>query len=329
MSKLRVLDFSTFSDEVFKEMMAGYLNPDRFEVARTGKNLSEEKKCEMVKDAEIILTDPLHFNPVTRKIIEAGDNLGLIQCYTIGFDDVDIKAARERGIPVANNAGVTAKPMAEHIIMAAIYLLKNISLVSSEFNKGNWAQQILLTPAYTPDELGSSTLGVLGCGNIGQEVAKLAKCFGTRILYHNRNRLPEEVERELGLEYTSFQELLQRSDILSVNVPLTGETKGLISSAEISKMKRGAILVNTSRGGIVDEKALADALASGHLRGVAVDVFENEPNIAGCPLIGQKNVLLTPHSSAISSGTLKRAPVMVDENLNRFYEGKSPLRIVN
>jgi len=282
-----------------------------------------------VKDAEIILTDPLHFNPVTRRIIEAGDKLRLIQCYTIGFDDVDLKAARERGIPVANNAGVTARSMAEYTIMASIYLLKNIGLAHTEFMKGNWAQQLLLTPAYNPHELGSATLGILGCGNIGLEVAKLARAFGSRILYLKRNRLPEEVEQSLGLEYTSFEDLLRRSDVLSINLPLTSETRGMMGAAELSNMKQGAVLVNTSRGGIVDEKALADALSSGHLRGAAVDIFENEPNISSCPLLGLWNVLLTPHSSAISSGTMKRSPVMVAENLNRINEGKPPLRIVS
>jgi phosphoglycerate dehydrogenase-like enzyme len=103
MPKLRILDFSSFSEEVFHEMMDSYIDPSRYEVVRIGKNSSEDRVHEMVKDAEIILTDPLHFNPVTRRIIEAGDKLRLIQCYTIGFDDVDVKAARERGIPVANN----------------------------------------------------------------------------------------------------------------------------------------------------------------------------------------------------------------------------------
>jgi phosphoglycerate dehydrogenase-like enzyme len=329
MPKLRILDFSSFSEEVFHEMMDSYIDPSRYEVVRIGKNSSEDRVHEMVKDAEIILTDPLHFNPVTRRIIEAGDKLRLIQCYTIGFDDVDVKAARERGIPVANNVGVTARSMAEYTIMASIYLLKNIGLAHTEFMKGNWVQQMLLTPAYNPHELGSVTLGILGCGNIGQEVAKLARVFGSRILYHKRNRLPEDVEQSLGLEYTSFEDLLRRSDVLSINLPLTSETQGIMGAAELYNMKQGAVLVNTSRGGIVDEKALADALASGHLRGAAVDVFENEPNISSCPLLGLKNVLLTPHSSAISSGTMKRSPVMVVENLNRIYEGKPPLRIVN
>jgi phosphoglycerate dehydrogenase-like enzyme len=141
--------------------------------------------------------------------------------------------------------------------------------------------------------------------------------------------LPEEVETALNLEYLSREQVLSNSDILSINVPLTDETRDMIGSNELGSMKKGAVLINTSRGGIVDEQALADALNSGHLRGAAVDVFQDEPDLTGCPLIGLENVLLTPHSSAISPEIMVRAAVYTMENLNRFYEGKPPLRIVN
>jgi len=326
---LKIVDFSTFSEEMFNQMFEGYMDYSRFKMVKADKNLSLEEKCKLVKDADIILSDPFHFNPIPRKIIESAKKLKLIQCYTIGFDDIDVDAAREQGIPVANSAGILSKPIAEYTIMAALYLLKSIEYAYSEFGKGNWVQQQLMTPLEQPLEFGSLTLGILGCGSIGQEVARLAGVFGTRILYHNRRRLPETVEHGLGLEYSSFEDILMSSDVLSINVPLTDETRGMIGAEEIALMKKGAVLINTARGGIVDEQALADALVSGHLRGAAVDVFENEPDVGGCPLIGLKNVILTPHSSALSPETLKRVPPKVMENLNRIYEGKPPLRVVN
>jgi len=213
--------------------------------------------------------------------------------------------------------------------MAALYLIKSIEYAYTEFKKGNWVQEKLLSPPNTSLEFSALTLGIIGCGSIGQEVARQAGIFGTRILYHNRSRLPEDLEESLGLEYASFNEILSSSDVLSINVPLTDETKGMIGVDEITLMKKGAVLINTARGGIVDEKALADAIINGHLRGAAVDVFENEPDISGCPLIGLKNVILTPHSSACSPESLKRVPPKVMENLNRVYEGKPPLRVVN
>jgi phosphoglycerate dehydrogenase-like enzyme len=329
LNKLRIVDFATFSEEVFNNMFDGFMDYTRFHVIKADKDLSVNKKCKLVEEADIILSDPVHVNPISRQIIESGKKLKLIQCYSIGFDDIDIEAARDKGIPVANSAGIVSKTIAEYTVMAALYLLKSIEYANNEFKKGNWVQQQLMTPPGQPLELGSLTLGIIGCGSIGQEVARLAGAFGTRILYHNRRRLDESIENSLGLEYSSLEDLLMYSDVVSVNVPLTDSTHGMIGVDEIAMMKKGAVLINTARGEVVDVYALADAIKSGHLRGAAVDVFENEPNIENCPLIGLKNVILTPHSSAISPDSVKRVAPKVMENLNRIYEGKPPLRVVN
>jgi len=328
LEKLTVIDLMTLPDEPYYEFMEGYMDYDRFEILRAGKE-PENRVCELVKDADILLSDPYHRTHVTKKIIEAAEKLKLIQCYTIGFDDIDIETARDKGIPVANNAGITAKPMAEYTIMAAMYLTKSIKFAHDNLVKGNWTQLQLSTAPEIPLELGSQTLGIVGCGNIGQEIARVASTFGCKIIYHNRNQLPEEIETRLNLEYLSREEVLSKSDILSINVPLTDETRDMIGVKELGSMKKGSVLINTSRGGIVDEKALADALMSGHLRGAAVDVFKDEPDLSGCALIGLDNVLLTPHSSAISPDIFVRAAKYTMENLNRIYEGKPPLRIVN
>jgi len=329
LTKIRMVDVSSFEDDVFERITGGVVDLDRFDLVRVGRAASEEEVVELVGGADIILTDPLHVRPVTRRIIEAAENLKLIQCYTIGFDDVDLVAARERGVPVANAAGTLSKPIAEYTITVALYLLKSIEFARSELSKGNWVQQQMISPPELPLEFGVLTLGIVGCGSIGQEVARLAKGFGTRILYYKRSRLPEEVERELGLEYSSFDEVLASSDVLSINVSLTDETRGMIGAEEIARMKAGAVLINTARGEVVDYGALAEALKSGHLRGAAVDVFENEPDIWDCPLLGLRNVILTPHSSAMSPKTPRRCMEKVAENLARFYEGKPLLNVVN
>jgi phosphoglycerate dehydrogenase-like enzyme len=327
--KIKLLDVSTFDDDVYEMITKGSFDPEKFDLVRAGRGASEEKICGLVGDAVVILSDPLHVQPVTRGIIEAADSLRLIQCYSIGFDDVDIEAARERGVPVANAAGTLSKPMAEYVITVALYLIKSIEYANSETHKGNWVQQQMIAGPRMPLEFGALTLGILGCGSVGQAVARLAKGFGTRILYYKRNRLSEEVERELGLEYSSFDEVLSSSDVLSINVPLTDETRGMIGGEEIAGMKAGAVLVNTARGEVVDYQALAEALKSGHLRGAAVDVFENEPDIWDCPLLGLGNVILTPHSSAGSPETPRRCMEKVTENLGRFYEEKPLLNVVN
>ena len=329
MGKARVVDVSSLDEGVYWSLVSGAFDFERFEVVRAGKGASEDDICELVRWASVIMTDPMHFQPVTRRIIEAADNLKLIQCYTIGFDDVDLEAARERGVLVANAAGTLSKPMAEYVVTAALYLLKSLDFARSEMSKGNWVQQQMVQGPRVPMELGVLTLGIVGAGAVGREVARLAKGFGTRMLYHNRNKLPDEVELELGLEYSSLNDLLESSDVLSISVPLTDETRGMIGAEEISRMKEGAVLVNTARGEVVDYGALAEALKSGHLRGAAVDVFENEPDIWDCPLLGLDNVILTPHSSSGSTESARRCMAKVAENLERFYEGKPLLNVVN
>jgi phosphoglycerate dehydrogenase-like enzyme len=324
-----MVDVSTFEDDVYEMITKGAFDPVKFDLVRAGRGVSEEDICGLVGDADVILSDPLHVQPVTRRIIEVAESLKLIQCYSIGFDDVDIEAARERGVPVANAAGTLSKPIAEYTIAVALYLLKSIEFARSEISNGNWVQQQMIAGPRMPLEFGTLTLGIIGAGSIGREVARLAKVFGTKILYHNRNKLPEEVERELGLAFSSFDEVLSSSDVLSVNVPLTDETRGMIGAEEIAGMKSGAVLVNTARGEVVDYQALAEALKSGHLRGAAVDVFENEPDIWDCPLLGLGNVILTPHSSALSPETPRRCMEKVVENLSRFYDGKPLLNVVN
>ena len=327
---MKIVDLMQSDDDFFKSIYDGHIDYSKFDVVRVGKGRPEEEICELVRDADILMSDPFHHLDVTKKIIEAGKELRLIQCHTVGYDDVDIVTARERGIPVANSAGIAAKPMAEYTIMAALYFLRTIKYADEELRNGRWAQEEITTqPHLIPQEFGSKTLGIVGYGNIGREVARIARTFGTKILYHKRSRLSEEMEGELGIKYASFEDLISSSDVLSVNVPLTDETRGMIGEEEIAMRKQGAILINTSRGGIVDEEALAIALKEGKLRGAAVDVFKNEPIDYDCPLLGLQNVILTPHISAVSPDMMKRVPVMVCENLNRIYEGKKPLRVVN
>jgi D-3-phosphoglycerate dehydrogenase len=296
-------------------------------VKRPSENATEEEMCELVKDVDVLMSDPLHFRPVTRKIIESGENLKLILCATIGFDDVDITAARELDIPVVNSAGISAKPIAEYVIMAAIFLLKQIKLMDSEFQARRWGKPLLVGPRH-PKELGSQTIGIIGCGSVGQQVARLAKTFGSKVIYHNRNQLSQALEDELEIEFVSLEKLYSDSDVVSINVPLTDETRGMIGAEELAQMKEGVILINTARGHIVDEQALAEAVLSGHVGGAAVDAFANEPDIENCPLIGLENVLLTPHMCSRSPDLIDRVAKCVNENLDNLYYGRPLVRLV-
>jgi phosphoglycerate dehydrogenase-like enzyme len=328
MSKLKILNIHSISDERYHQTWDPIIDYSRFHVIRPSEQATEEDMCDLIKDVDILMTDPSHFRPVTKKMIESGEYLRLILCPTIGYDEVDLEAARENGIPVVNSAGISAKPMAEYVIMAAIHLLKHIKLMDSEFQERRWSKSLLVGPRQ-PRELGLQTIGIIGCGSVGQQVARLAKVIGSKIVYHNRRRLPEELEDELGIEFVSLDTLLGMSDVVSVNVPLTDETRGMISVDELAKMKERAILINTARGGIVDERALANAIETGHLGGAAVDAFDNEPNIQECPLIGLENVLLTPHMCSRSPELIERVGKCVKENLDNLYEGRALARLVN
>lgn len=328
MSKLKILEIGSYNDEKFHEYWDPILDYSKFMVTRPSENATENEIMELIKDADILMVDALHFRPVTRKIIESGNNLKLIICPTVGYDEVDLMAARENNVPVVYSAGISAKPMAEYIIMTAIYLLRHIKLMDKEFHEGRWSKPLLVGSRH-PRELGSQTIGIIGCGNVGKQVAKLAKAFGSKVVYNNRSRIPEPIEMELGINYVPLDVLLKQSDVVSINVPLTEETKGLIGAAELGMMKERAILINSARGNIVDEVALADAIRSGHLGGAAVDAFVNEPNVEDCPLIGLENVLLTPHMCSRSPDLIERVRVCVKENLDNMLEGKPFVRVVN
>jgi lactate dehydrogenase-like 2-hydroxyacid dehydrogenase len=245
-----------------------------------------------------------------------------------GYDEVDISAANEMGVPIATTRAANAQAVAEHAIMFMLVLLNRGIYAHRATRRGDWPQMELLVEKRTK-ELRGRTLGILGLGAVGKEVASRVRAFGTRVIYHKRNRLSLEEERRLELEYVEFDELLTRSDILSIHVNLTPETKGMIGRREISMMKDGAILINTARGAVVDEQALADALMKGKLFGAGLDVFNHEPLGPENVFNGIDNVILSPH---ISGGTVESITRMIEsagKNIALVLGGKRPLNKVN
>jgi lactate dehydrogenase-like 2-hydroxyacid dehydrogenase len=237
---------------------------------------------------------------------------------------VDLKAAAEMGITVSNGFGDGVN-VAEHTLMLILSLLRHTVLAHTSMKKGEWRQWEIIR-ATRP--LSGMTLGILGLGTIGKEVAKRARPFDVRLLYHKRSRLPREAEESLGVEYRSFERLLQESDILSLHLPLVEETRGLIGEREIALMKKGAILINTARGMIVDEEALAEALKEGRLWGAGVDY---EPLSPDSPLRSLDNVLLMPHCAVggFTSESRKVSGLKFAQNIARVLAGEKPLNIVN
>ena len=285
--------------------------------------------CEIVSDADIILQVPGTY--ITREMLEAAKKVKLVQFISVGYDAIDLKAATDLGIPVANNPGFPSIPVAEHTVMSILVLLKQAVYTHSELFKGNWNVQKEVTGSKI-GELTRKTVGILGLGNIGTEVAKRLKPFGPKLIYNKRNRLSREAEEALGVEYVDFNELIARSDILTIHTPLTPETNNLISRDQIAKMKLGSYIINTARGPIVDEAAVADALREGRLAGAAFDVPRYEEGDVSKLLstfAGVKNVLVTPHTSASSPESEERWVQGFTSNVAKVLKGEKPEFIVN
>jgi len=302
MSKSKIVSFMMPAEEI-TSILTREFNPSTFEVKSHRKRLTEEEACKAVKDATLILAWP-NRPKATRKVLKAAQEVELIQYGSVGYDSIDLEAATELKIPVANNPGFASISVAEHTIMLMLMVLRK----SQEKER---------------HELRGKTLGILGLGSIGREVAGLANAFSVEILYYNRNRLSEVEEDNLGVMYCSFDRLLSESDILSIHVPLNEETRGIIGKEEIAKMKDGAIIVNTARKEVVDELAVFEALEGGKLFGFGTD-FVPDRSISE-----YRNVIMTPHVGAVTVEGVKRAKAQLFDNVSKFLRGEKPLYLVN
>jgi D-3-phosphoglycerate dehydrogenase len=255
---------------------------------------------------------------VTREVIEHGKRLKIIARAGSGIDNIDLEAAEEREIEVICTPEAPADAVAELTIGLMIALARRIVQADSAMKQGRWIKKELRGML-----LKDMRLGLIGLGNIGLRVARIAKAMGMKILVTKRTPPPPELLEALEAEFLPLDELLRRSDIVSIHVPLTEETRHIIGAEEISKMRDGAFLINTSRGGVVDEEALLEALRSGKLGGAALDVFEVEPP-KNLELIKLPNVICTPHIGAQTVETQRRVSEMLAEKIIRFFRDHQP-----
>jgi len=250
---------------------------------------------------------------VTKEIIEAGTQLRVIGRAGVGLDNIDVEAAEKKGIKVLNTPEAPAEAAAELTIGLILSLARNIPQADRAMKEGKWIKHELMGW-----ELKSKTLGTIGLGNVGERVANLAKAFGMNILITKRTPPVQAVLKALEAEFVSLSELLRRSDVVTIHVPYTPETHHMIGEKELQLMKKGTFLVNTSRGAIVDEKALVKALKSGRLGGAALDVYEVEPP-TDWTLIRLPNVVCTPHIGAQTEEAQKTASMLIAEKIISFF----------
>ncbi len=259
-------------------------------------------------------------------LMDAVPNVRVVSNVAVGFDNIDIPAATERGVIVTNTPGVltdTTADLAFALILGAGRRLGESERYLRAGRFRQWRIDLL-----TGWDIWGSTLGVLGMGRIGQAVARRGRGFNMRVLYYDPLRQSEDLERELGIEYVSKDELLAQADFLSLHCALTAETHHLIGADELSAMKSTSVLVNTSRGPVVDEAALADALESGVIAAAGLDVFEHEPEVHP-KLLRLENALIVPHIASASIATRTRMCVMAAENVVAGLAGHRPPNIVN
>ncbi|MDP9325202.1 MAG: 2-hydroxyacid dehydrogenase [Candidatus Dormibacteraeota bacterium] len=304
------------------EFFAGAL-PDGTRVVRA----TAEDVTDLVADADVIIGDWSHTIKLTAEVIGRAGRCRLIQQPSAGFENIDVAAADEAGIPVANAGPANSAAVAEHAIMGTLGVLRYLRDAIRDTEAGDWDQEAWI--ARDVRDLNQRVVGILGFGSIGQAIAERLRPFGSTTLYHRRNRMSAEDEARLGAEYAELDDLLARSEVLIVALPLNAETDRLIDAVRLAQLPEGAVLVNIARGQIVDEDALVEAFQSGRLSGAALDVFSQEPLPAGHRFAGLPNMLLTPH---IGGATAQGKVNILMNSLNNVVgvlKGEPPKYVVN
>jgi len=297
------------------------------------ESASDEEIIATCHDADFILSVGSAAS-INARILENCSKLKLVQCLGAGFNHVDLAVADRLKISVANSPGQNAGTVAEFTIGTIIALQRRISESDAEIKAGNYAsfRKNMLTKGL--QEIAGSRIGLIGFGNIGRQVAKIAIMLGASVTYYTQHRKPSNIELEFGVSYQSLTSLLKNSDVLSLHIPLNADTHGLIGSRELELMPLGSLLINTSRGEVVDQLALANVLESGHLSGAAIDTLFPEPPLPDHPLLNlsqhaQRRLLLTPHVAGVTQNSNQKMLVAAISNIERVLRGEAPHHLVN
>ncbi len=283
------------------------------------EEMPREEIIRLLPEYDVLLTIFHSHSPVDREIIDAGKRLRLISNYGVGYNNIDTAYAREKGIAVTNTPRSVCNPTAELAMALMLALARRVAECDRRIRTEK--ESLWGTMKNLGASLENKTLGIVGMGNIGKNVARKAEAFGMRVIYYNRRT---EVS---GYRRVPLDTLLQEADFVSLHTPLTTETRHLIGARELSLMKPTAMLINTARGAVIDETALADALRQKRIAGAALDVFENEPHVTDV-LYRLDNVVLTPH---VGTGTIDTRIAMAEEalaNIRNFFQG-TPTNVVN
>ena len=281
-----------------------------------------ETRLEKISQADFILAYP---GDPSADELNAAKQLKLFQMLSAGYEWIDLDLFQQLGVPVANNGGANAPTVAEHAILLILAVFKKLPLHHNTLHDGKWlgAQETLRMR-----ELRGKTVGIVGFGRIGREMARIAKGFQANVIYYDTVQAPAAVEQEVGAKRLALDDLLQQADVVSIHTPLTAETKGIINARTLGLMKPSAILINTSRGPVIDEPDLIEALRNNQIAGAGLDVFTSEPLETDSQLLSLDNVVLTSHIAGVTLDTWSRRISFGFANIERVAAGQAPESVI-
>lgn len=309
----------------------GEKRPDDWNFVYINYPCSDEELVEQCKDADILFCGPV--DPIRRNVIEKLDKCKLIHSLGVGYDKIDLDAAREKGIYVCNNRAVNALPVAEHAIGLMISCLRRMCDADKKIKSGKFIENFREYQIKGQCELNSRTIGLVGMGAIGKASAKILKAFGSKVLYYDQIRVDPDFEKEYDLKFASYDEILKTCDIISYHVPVSDSTRNMVRKETIDKMKQDAIIINVARGEIVNNEDLADALNNGRIL-AGLDVVAPEPPPEDFPLFhlnetGNSRIVITPHIAGTTDDAFGRMVKWSYDNMKRVMNGEAPINVVN
>ena len=283
--------------------------------------ISEEELLERIQDADMVLCNKTYFG---KREMDAAKKLKYIGIFATGFNNIDTAYAREKGITVCNAPGYSTEAVAQHAFALMLQALNRVGDYNRIVAQGDWkvSQTFSMFP-FPLYELSGKTLGIVGYGAIGKQVANIAKAFRMKILVHNRSRISDDTVTQVPLDT-----LLRESDVVTLHCPLNSDSQNMMNAEAFGKMKQGSVLINTARGPLVDEAALREALISGKLLAAGIDVLCKEPMSKDCPLFGIENCYITPHVAWAGLETRQRLLQVVEKNIQAYLAG-NPINVVS
>ena len=289
--------------------------PDGFELEML-ESVSQQELEGKVKEADYLLVSGRL--KINRTVLENATNIKMIQRTGVGLDSMDLEYIRNHDIPFYVNKGVNAQSVAEHTILLMLASLRNLVEINENTKRGIWKKQ---AQGVCTHELCGKTVGLIGMGAIGRKVAGMLKAFGAEVLYNDVSKMKQEDENTLGIKFSTREEIIEKSDIISLHCPLTDDTRHMINDRAVNKMKNGVILINTARGGLIDEAALINGIKNGKIAGAGIDVYEKEP-VDNSEVLNLQNVITTPHIGGVTYDSFYQMMYQAMRKIEMFDKGQ-------